>query len=273
MSIDSPFTVRASDLVEARMLSHLAVQWPSKAARANLSAVADDSHSNLGWNGKHHALVSHHLDAAKHLQLGFSFASQSLVWLVDDRIEDVFNVAEATHAFAQAWVNTCLERSSLQPLTNVDMPYELEAPGSHARFHPLENEVNGLGAWFNYGHAALERLVATNPVGVTTPTVRCWPHHFDLGVLFSLEGGDPETARSIGVGFSPGDENYAEPYFYCSPWPVPDAKTLMELEAPMRWHTDGFVSAVVRAQDLSASTNINEILSDAVIRVKQTIEA
>ena len=57
----------------------------------------------------------------------------------------------------------------------------------------------------------------------------CWPHHFDIATLVKLEDGQPANARSIGVGVSPGDEYYAQPYVYVSPWPRFDAGKLPDL--------------------------------------------
>ena len=50
-------------LVRARNLTHHAVQWVSKAARANLEAVADDSHAGLFWNTERGAFLSQPLAA------------------------------------------------------------------------------------------------------------------------------------------------------------------------------------------------------------------
>ena len=44
-------------LAEARNLAHHAAQWPAKAARANLSAVPDDSHSAFTWDASHAVLT------------------------------------------------------------------------------------------------------------------------------------------------------------------------------------------------------------------------
>lgn len=41
-----------------------------------------------------------------------------------------------------------------------------------------------------------------------TVPVRVWPHHFDIAVLLPGLRGD----QSVGVGLSPGDTGYPEPY-------------------------------------------------------------
>ena len=61
-----------------------------------------------------------------------------------------------------------------------------------------------------------------------------------------------ESARSIGVGLSPGDETYAQPYFYVSPWPAPKNPKLPALPPGGHWHTKDFFAAVATADELLA---------------------
>jgi hypothetical protein len=82
--------------------------------------------------------------------------------------------------------------------------------------------------------------------------VVCWPHHFDIATLVSLEEGSPANARSIGVGASPGDQYYDQPYFYISPWPRFDGEKLPDPPAPGRWHTEGFFGAVLTGEEILA---------------------
>lgn len=65
-----------------------------------------------------------------------------------------------------------------------------------------------------------------------------------------LEEGNPETARSVGVGMSPGDETYTQPYFYINPWPHLATGDLPDLPVPGHWHTDGFVGAIATGEDV-----------------------
>ena len=78
--------------------------------------------------------------------------------------------------------------------------------------------------------------------------VRCRPHHFDIATYVSLEEGDAENARGVGVGMSPGDESYGQPYFYVNPWPKLGVDRLPELRFPGHWHTEGFVGAIATAE-------------------------
>jgi hypothetical protein len=54
--------------------------------------------------------------------------------------------------------------------------------------------------------------------------------------------------RTTGIGFSPGDDFYNEPYFYVSLYPGPDVATLPPLPAIGHWHATPFTAAIARAR-------------------------
>jgi hypothetical protein len=61
-------------------------------------------------------------------------------------------------------------------------------------------------------------------------------------------GADGVATKTIGLGLSPGDTSYAEPYWYASPWPYPEASTtLPPLPDGAHWHREGFTSAILTA--------------------------
>ncbi|MDJ0879657.1 MAG: hypothetical protein QNI86_13655 [Halieaceae bacterium] len=256
------FSVPPQNLATVRELSHAAAQWASRAARANLPAAADDSHSNLGWNDSHFALLSHPLDAEQRLQLGFGFRDCALLWLENGELIDSLSLQGADEAAAKRWCDEQLAAAGLQGTDQAEMPYELP-PVDYSGFDGAAAELEVLGAWFGAAQSAIEDLVSHFGGKAVAPAlVRCWPHHFDLATLFMLEEGDPETARSVGVGLSPGDGSYAEPYFYCTPWPTP--AELPDAPAPMHWHTEGFTSMVCEATRLDESVDLKGMLTSAV---------
>lgn len=239
------FEVEPRSLTAARQVAHAACQWPSRAARANLTAETDDSHSNLGWGARFNALTSHPLDEAGH-RLGYRFDDGSLIWLRGDQILESLNYDEDEPALFQ-WIDGLLNDAGLTGATGAVMPYTLP-PAPPATDATAAATIN-LGRWFAHAHDLLLVLESTyRDRSVKPSAVRCWPHHFDMAVLFTLDDGDPESARSVGVGLSPGDGNYGQPYFYCSPWPAPDTGMLPGAPEPFRWHTDGFVSMVATAE-------------------------
>ncbi|MEM7284132.1 MAG: hypothetical protein AAF438_21210, partial [Pseudomonadota bacterium] len=261
-------SLNPTQLGEAREVSHVAVQWVSKAARANLTPEPDDSHSNFGWDAENQALVSHVLDDDHH-QMGFSFNSASMLWLEQGSVVDRFPLESADDSAIQQWCDQNLAKAGLSGTDNAEMPYSLE-PKAQSLLRASLSELETLGHWFHLGFKALTTLVDQfESVAVNSPTVRCWPHHYDVGTLFYLEAGNPENAQSIGVGLSPGDESYPEPYFYCNPWPVP--RSLVEVEGPLRWHTEGFTSLVLPASAMTNVGDIDGLLVDSFTTVQKTL--
>ncbi|MFN8583262.1 MAG: hypothetical protein U0163_20085 [Gemmatimonadaceae bacterium] len=100
-----------------------------------------------------------------------------------------------------------------------------------------------------YYHDAwlLTSQIAAESAGASEP--RCWPHHFDLATLIALPGA---PRRTIGVGVSPGDHYYSEPYIYVGPYPYPPANRLGALPSG-HWHTDEWTGAVLTATEYAGA--------------------
>jgi hypothetical protein len=89
--------------------------------------------------------------------------------------------------------------------------------------------------------------------------VLAWPHHFDiatLAVLATDAAGD--AAQTLGAGLSPGDESIAVPYWYVNHWPTredvrPEAPGALGELAAGHWHTEDWLGAVLRAEELVAA--------------------
>jgi hypothetical protein len=262
MSDKLRFLVAPTELTTVRNLSHNAIQWASRAARANLIARSDDSHSNLGWHEKHAALISHPLDEGQSYQLGFRFRDGSLIWIEDGAVVDALALAGIGEATADGWCNEHLAGADLNSTELADMPYMLD-PVNCEEWVGAQDAVETLGAWFSAAQVALDALVtAHGAAAVATPNVRCWPHHYDIATLFALDDGDAESARSVGIGLSPGDSAYSEPYLYCNPWPVPGG-ALPVVPEPLRWHTEGFTSLVCPASRMGSEQDLGAVSESA----------
>jgi hypothetical protein len=132
-------------------------------------------------------------------------------------------------------------------------PYQMpEHPIGHGAPYGLAPALAALAAW--YGNAddvlgEMRRSIVAR--GVEVPPVRCWPHHFDLDSLIPLRTGG--STHTVGVGFSPGDEYYDQPYFYVSRFPPPDVASLPSLAPLGHWHTHHFISAIATADRVGAA--------------------
>jgi len=241
----------ATALVAARVQAHHAVQWPTRAARAVLPPKDDDSHTNLGWDATHAALLSHDLTGSgKPLRIGLRPADMTLIALKGSRPHAMLALNGEGEAAAGAWTARVMADNGLDPARLDDpLPYDLPHRDGPYDLRAEAPAFRELARYFGNAAVLLGDIAARQ---ADASPIRCWPHHFDIATLISLERGDPETARSIGVGLSPGDESFAEPYFYVSPWPYPAIDRLVDDVAPIgRWHTAGFIAYVVTGSEIA----------------------
>jgi hypothetical protein len=236
-------------LAAARALAHRAAQWPARAARANLEAVADDSHSALAWDPARAALLSQPLQGG--MQVGLRIGVLEVIVTQGAKTEAI-PLAANTDAEVGAWLDGKLTDAGLKPASGVALPYEMPAT-NFARAVDEGPRLAALAGWFAAGAEILEELRRKYKRFKPGPSpVRCWPHHFDIALLVGLEEGDAEHARAIGIGLSPGDDYYAQPYFYLSPYPKPDTGNLPPLPPGGRWHTHEFFGAVATGVEMLA---------------------
>jgi len=247
--------VAPAALVDARLQLHHAAQLASALGLTFLEPRADDSHPNLGWDEELGALVGHATPVAGGLRAALWPAGLEVLLVgTDGATAGALPLAGQTLEAAYRWLEETLgglgaglSASGLRR-TDYEIPDHAVARGvPFTEPGPAHAE---LARWFSNGRAVL----AAASLGVEDPSeVRIWPHHFDLGALVVLATHpDGSLARSIGLGLSPGDDNYPEPYFYVSPWPYPEATVLPELAAG-HWHTAGFTSAILAADELVAA--------------------
>jgi len=240
-------------LGEARVLAHHAAQWVARVAQANLRMTPDDSQSSFSWSASHSALVSQPLPAkGGEVRIGLRISRLELILLRGANVLDAFQFDDKTEAEAGIWVDTKMHALSLKPATDATLGYTLPAHPAGGRRHRLGllgRELGELSRWFGGPAELLEEFRETRAAFRPGP-VRCWPHHFDIATLVRLDGSTEESARSIGVGASPGDEFYSQPYIYVSPWPRFDATDLPTLPRPGHWRTEGFFGAVATADDI-----------------------
>ena len=258
-------TTQPTELSSARAVAHAAAQLLTKAARANLTASPDDSHSNLGWDGEAQGFVSQPLPGANgEVYVGLSLVPFELSLIDSATGASAYPLTGHTLAEAAAWLDDALNSVALKPAADVTLPYDL--PGDVAAISKipdtLPDGLRSIAAWFELADSAFKRLAADHAELKPGPSpVRCWPHHFDIATYVSLEDGDSETAKGIGVGRSPGDENYDQPYFYVNPWPHLDSTTLPEAPIPGHWHTQGFVGAIATGEEVLSASQTEKALS------------
>jgi hypothetical protein len=240
-------------LVEARFQLHWAVQPVMAFADCALEHVSDDSQANLGWRDDFEAMVGRQRPDG--LSAGLRIFDMTLLVFDGGRsiIEDVALEGRSID-WAVSWLDEVVAARTHALTTRSIRIRDYEMPE-----HPVATgavfAVDGpsvfdeVARWFTNGNLVLNELTSSDE-GWTE--VRCWPHHFDLGTIISLEStGDASSGRSIGVGLSPGDTSYPEPYFYVNPYGLADPPADgPALESGGRWHTEGWFGAVLTATSI-----------------------
>jgi len=261
----------ATGLTDARLQFHHAAQFATAGGISFLPPEPDDSHTNLEWVPEFQALFSRLIPAKKPFRLGARPAELALLILPEPRS----TIAECrlnrcTIDDAMEWVRSQLalqgadaERYSLE--RHYEIPSHPVATGG--AFDAKEKfSFDELSRWFANGATVLSELARLQRAG----DVRCWPHHFDIGMLIQLS---PD--RSIGVGLEPGDDYYGEPYFYVNMTPQPMAARIRSspLAGDGTWHTRDWIGAVLPGSRLGTAptqeAQVRAFLNSAVAAARK----
>lgn len=256
-------TVPPASLVSARLQAHHAAQLVVAAGISYLPAKPDDSHTNLEWLPSIGALAGNVISDGTLSRFALRLTDLSL--LVLGSRNDMVASLTLTGRMASSgdlWMREALGRAGLDPtrLTqkkHYTIPHHPVADG--AAFDAPAAQLAELSryfhdAWVLTSRIASERTDASEP--------RCWPHHFDLATLLTLPATVDGARRTIGVGVSPGDGYYAEPYVYIGPYPYPPKEKLGALPFG-HWHTSEWTGTVLTAQEFATADGGDRVLEFA----------
>lgn len=248
-------TVAPGELTDARLELHWAAQLVSAVGKTFVAPRADDSHPNLEYIAARGflrgnatatqpvfraALTIENLGIRLEDERGERIAALSLVGVT---MNEAFGwLEEAIEAYGHGRFDADLDRSLYEiPAHNVGRGAPFGSASSGA--------FRELRLWYHNADRVLRSFAAG--IDEASP-VRCWPHHFDIGALVVLDsGGDPESARAVGMGMTPGDAYYPEPYWYVNPHPRPMIHPLPDLPGKARWHQNDWFGAVLRGSELT----------------------
>lgn len=251
-------------LVDTRLETHHAVQLVVALGISFLPPAPDDSHTNLEWlPGR--ALAGRTIPGKPPFRGALRLDPLVLMVLAEaGDVLDEYRLAGRTIAQAFRWLKEAVRATGAPADQFTDQKhYSIPAhPVSEgAQFHPDEAGTRELSAYYQAASLALGEVQASRS---DASEVRCWPHHFDIATLITLAPG-----KTIGAGLSPGDDSYAEPYYYVSPFPYPTTP-VPNLRSGL-WHTTNWVGAVLPASHIcrgstSASQQemIQSFLGDAI---------
>ncbi|XWN30962.1 MAG: hypothetical protein ROR55_26465 [Devosia sp.] len=223
----------------ARAQAHAAAQLLYRAAMSNLAPLPGDEHTNLGWDALNARFQTHSLNATG-ARVELSLNPLELVLGAQ-----TLSLAGVSMADAFDWIDTVLVANGLKATRPIVATYDLPADVLGVAAFVQTDGLAPLANWFDLAAKVLQAFaddVADIEPGPSP--VRCWPHHFDIATYVRLEASESEDARGVGVGMSPGDSSFDEPYFYVNPWPHLPREGLPPAVPPGHWHTNGFVGSV-----------------------------
>jgi hypothetical protein len=270
--------VDPKSLVDSRLQLHHAAQIIVSAAISYLPRKDDDSHTNLEWLPDLRALATNMLQAQSRYRLAVRPEDLTLLSLSGGRARSEFPLDGRRLGDALRWMSAELAIDQLAPerLTtkkHYEIPPHPVAAGAPYRIGPRKDFVE-------LSHAYHDAWLATSAVRSRTPGAsdpRCWPHHFDLATLITLPSAKGGTTPTIGFGMSPGDDSYAEPYFYVTPSPQPPADGLGALPVG-HWNTKQWVGAVLTETELAASAKdadqlerVNAYVDTAIVECRRVV--
>ncbi len=247
----------AGELAAAREQLHCAAQVVASVPRSLASPLPDWSHSAYTWDDPLRAMVSAALPGRSPFRVALRPADLRVLVLPVGGDEPLAELAAGGRSLDElfSWLAERAAELTGAPLARPLAEAEEYPPPPCGAGRLLDaGDSSALAELARYYVAASAALGAVAASRDDASPLRLWPHHLDLATLLVLDPGlDPEEARSVGVGMQPGDEGYPEPYFYVTPWPYPPAASLPVLAGGGRWHTEGWMGALLLGSDLEAA--------------------
>jgi hypothetical protein len=246
-------------LAETRLELHWALQIVGAVPLAFLEQTPDSSHANLGWVPDDATFVTRRVGASQAIRVGLEVVDFRLAIRDDaDAVVDALPLEGKSLDEGYGWMAEMMGQYGVGDVEAT----ALHRPERDFPAHPVRTGAPFTGGdpqaraelarWYDNSLLLLSEVAQEH--GNASP-VRTWPHHFDMATLLTLEPGeDPERMRSVGVGMTPGDASYSEPYIYAAPWPVPTSPNVLpSLDGGGTWHTEGWVGPVLRCSRLVAA--------------------
>jgi hypothetical protein len=252
-------------LAEARKQMHQIAQLPAIAGRCLNPKSQEDNFAALFYDKNNHRLISQSLgESGFRTALDISYFKLAIINENEESLTslslDSITYDEAFYWLADKLLQLGFDANKL----NKNLPYQIpEYPTSKGVPFKYTNPVDFVVLQKYFFNAAF-LLENTRKKEKDISPVLCWPHHFDTAALITIErNSNPEKSKTIGVGLSPGDGSYNEPYFYISPWPYPDDKEKLPNLNHGHWHNQGWFGGVLTASDIIKKKNKHEQLKIA----------
>lgn len=268
--------IKPQELTESRLQLHYAIQFIAATGSALAEPLPDYSHTSLEWNPELEVFTGALIRAKTPFLVALEPISLTLV-ILDKQGDTIatFPLHQRTMAEGLNWLKEQIsklgansDKVSFLSYPQDDFPDYVVARG--AAFDASDESARQeLTNYYANTYQLLQEIIATTD---EASSIHIWPHHFDIATLIFLPGTKNGESVTIGIGLSPGDINYDEPYWYVSPYPYPKIDNLPTLDSNGFWHTQHWVGAVLTASRLAIPTAGDTEAKVAEIQ-KQQVEA
>ena len=125
-----------------------------------------------------------------------------------------------------------------------------------------QGQAKALSDVLSFAAEELAYLKPKTKLGVLSP-VLLYPHHFDVSMVWFTHRQTAEETddRQFTFGFSAGDSNIAEPYFYVTAYPEPAKFKTIILKHPAYWQSQGFSAAIINYSAIDSKNPEDELAS------------
>ena len=248
--------VAPAELRESRIELHWSVQFIAAVADACADHRTDDSHTTIEWSDARNGFIG--IALPRGVRVGVTIAPLA-VFVESSNGDDILPLAGKTLNDGLHWLTQTLGEhlggAQQFILRDYDMP-DHRVRGGEAFSSGESPGLVELGRYYSNSQRLLRKIAAGD--GRAT-AIACWPHHFDIaGIIYLNDTDRSPQSPQIGFGMSPGDGYYAQPYFYTTPFPVPESATFPPLPGPGQWHERDFIGTILTASRLLELSSARE---------------
>jgi hypothetical protein len=251
--------IKPQELTESRLQLHYAIQLIAATSASLAEPLPDYSHTSLAWHPILEVFLGSVIRVTQPFQVALDPVSLTLI-LLDKQQETITSLPlhGKTMAEGLTWLQQEMTKLGADPsgIAFLDYPpndFPDHALAQGAAFDASQElALSELTDYYANTDQLLQAMIVTTEDATAT---HIWPHHFDMATLMMLPGTQNGTPLTVGVGFSPGDAGYNEPYWYVTPYPYPDTANLPAIAGTGFWHTHHWVGAVLPASHLTENLN------------------
>jgi hypothetical protein len=182
-------SVKFDELTDIRLQLHHAAQLAAAPGRYLLPTRRDDSNTNFIWSSQYQAMLGEPVGEEFPLQGALRPADLTIQLIdEDDIIMEALPLNGKSLEEAFGWIKKQLSGKKVDTTSlSLKMPYELPdhpvRSGEPFQFHSPQL-FEELAKYWSNAHLLLCDIIHRTP---DASPVRCWPHHFDISTLITVE--------------------------------------------------------------------------------------